>query len=363
MAAEKKSVLAAIRSDTLRHALNLREASSLLRALVGDIVQIVVVLDASAAQSELRWRLRSRNNPTARTRLHEAIDSGAVIAVAPIFLKQEIEKYLPRIASEMGATIEDARAEWERVQGMICFYAPNGDGAEFASVDPKDSPYAQTAKELDADFVRTSDKHFKQMGRATLGPGSDGVLREYARSASVVVGVRVGSGLTLMVGGQALVEMGRGATVIIRKLPPAVKLTLAAGLAIALLHPRSRQKLIQWSRKMLDRPKELMAVLAPIVEDAFNYLSEAATTSKTTGDAITSRLRTRGKQTASYYARQVCLRSQRPLAAEEIARRIRANGYTSRSKTFAAYVRRLLRRDPAFVMNVDGLWTFGNAER
>jgi hypothetical protein len=70
----------------LRALLILRDEFPPFRQFLEDIIQIVIVMDASAIQGELRWRLGSRINPTARTGLHEAIDSGAVIAVAPIFL-------------------------------------------------------------------------------------------------------------------------------------------------------------------------------------------------------------------------------------------------------------------------------------
>ena len=94
MGDERKPALVTIPSDALRALLNLRDEFPAIRQLLEDIIQIVIVLDASAVQGELRWRLRSRTKPNARTSLHEAIDSAAVIAVAPIFLKQEIEKYL-----------------------------------------------------------------------------------------------------------------------------------------------------------------------------------------------------------------------------------------------------------------------------
>src|SRR5690349_12273280 len=99
-----------IRSDTLRILLKLRDDSPSLRQLL-DILQITIVLDASAVQSELRWRLSSRSNPKARSGLHEAIDSGAVIAVAPVFLKIEIAKYLSAIAGETGVSVEAASVE------------------------------------------------------------------------------------------------------------------------------------------------------------------------------------------------------------------------------------------------------------
>src|SRR5712671_387521 len=139
MANERKPASVSIPSDALRALLNLRDEFPVFRQLLEDIIQIVIVLDASAVQGELLWRLGSRVNPTSRTSLHEAIDSGAVIAVAPIFLRQEIEKYLPLIASKTGVSLEAAGVEWERVQRLLRFYSPIGDGAEFALVDPKDS--------------------------------------------------------------------------------------------------------------------------------------------------------------------------------------------------------------------------------
>src|SRR6266404_660 len=98
MGDEKKPAHVGIPSDALRGVLNLRDEHPFLRPLLTDLMQIVLVLDASAVQGELRWRLGSRAKPTAKTSLHEAIDSGVVIAFAPIFLKREIEKYLPLIA-------------------------------------------------------------------------------------------------------------------------------------------------------------------------------------------------------------------------------------------------------------------------
>jgi hypothetical protein len=91
-------------------------------------------------------------------------------------------------------------------------------------------------------------------------------------------------------------------------------------------------------------------------QGAVKHLAEAAKTSRTTREEIKSRLRVRGKQTELSHARLICLRSDEPLAVDEIARRILANGYSSRSKTFTDYVRRLLRQDDRFVANAGGLW-------
>jgi hypothetical protein len=126
--------------------------------------------------------------------------------------------------------------------------------------------------------------------------------------------------------------------------------------AIALLHPTSREKLIQLTKKIWERLRETKPVLVSISQGAIKNLAEAACTSRTTGEVIKSKLRVRGKQTALAHAQLICLRVRAPLTADEIARRILANGYSSRSKNFTAYVRRLLREEGRFV-NAGGLWT------
>jgi predicted nucleic acid-binding protein len=349
---ETKEVRVPIPSDALRHLLRLRNEVPALRPSLDDIVQIVVVLDASAVQRELRWRLRSRTNLHARTRLHEAIDSGVVIAVAPTFLRQEIEKYLPAIASDAGVSVDVAAAEWQRVQSLIRFHEPNGDGARFTSVDPKDADYMLIAQELEADFVRTCDPHFLQMGANVMGPEFESVLRDYARSTSVLVTVKLGSTVALTFSIEAFAEAIRGLTEMIGKLSPAVKVLLTAAVAIALLHPTLRAKVVQCLKMAWGRLRESKPILVSISQEVLKH----ALISKTSSEAIKSRLPLRKKQTALSHARLICLRASEPLTADEIAQRILANGYCSRSKTFTAYVRRLLREDQRFVATADGLW-------
>jgi hypothetical protein len=357
---EAKAVHVTIPSDALRHLLYLRDEVPALRPSLDDIVQIVVVLDASAVRRELHWRLRLRINPRARTRIHELIDSGVVIAVAPVFLKQEIEKYLPVIARDTRVSVDVAAAEWQRVQSLIRFHEPNGDGARFASVDPKDADYMLTAEELGADFVRTCDPHFQRMGANVMGPELESVLRDYARSTSVLVTVKLGSSFAITIGIEVLGELIRGITETIRRLPPAAKLIIGLAMAIVLLHPTWREKVFQWLKSVWERLRETKPILVSISQGTVKHLAEAALTSRTSSEAIKSRLPIRKKQTALSHARLICLRASEPLAADEIAERILANGYCSRSKTFTAYVRRLLREDRRFVAT-EGLWMLRTA--
>src|SRR5260370_3014295 len=89
-----------------------------------DLIQVWIVVDASVIQEELRWRLGSRRNPTARSGFQESIESGFFIPVAPPFLKAEIEEHLDEIAADEEVTVEQARTEWEKFQPYLHFYEP-----------------------------------------------------------------------------------------------------------------------------------------------------------------------------------------------------------------------------------------------
>ncbi len=182
-------------------------------------------------------------------------------------------------------------------------------------VDPKDSPYVLTARELDADFVRTTDAHFTRMGATVIGRDLDLILRDYARSTSVLVTIKLGSGYAVTFSIMAFVEMIRGITEMIRRLPPATKLVLGIAVAGVILHPTSREKLTRCAKTLWQRLQKAKPVLVPILQEAVKYLDEAMTTSRKTREAIRLRLPVRGKKTALAHARLICLRSSEALTA------------------------------------------------
>jgi hypothetical protein len=122
------------------------------------------------------------------------------------------------------------------------------------------------------------------------------------------------------------------------------------------LHPTSREKVVQGFKTLWRRVQQMKPALVSFSEGPVMRLAEASQTSTRTGNLIQAKLRVRGKQTALACIRLICLKAGEPLTVGEIARRVLASGYSSRSKNFAAYVRRLLREDGRFVTNADGLW-------
>lgn len=53
----------------------------------------------------------------------------------------------------------------------------------------------QTHEQIRVDFIWTRDSHFLETNPPDVAGGFDNELRNYARATSILVGVKVGSGL------------------------------------------------------------------------------------------------------------------------------------------------------------------------
>ncbi len=153
------------------------------------------------------------------------------------------------------------------------------------------------------------------MGATVIGRDLDLILRDYARSTSVLVTIKLGSGYAITFSIMAFVEMMRGIIEMIRRLPPAAKLVLGIAFGGVILHPTSREKLTRCVKTLWQRLQKAKPVLVPILQEAVKYLDEAMTTSRKTREAIRLRLPVRGKKTALAHARLICLRSSEALTA------------------------------------------------
>jgi hypothetical protein len=72
-------------SDSLVGMRHLLASVPVLCALLREVVQVRLVMDANIVQQEIRWRSAGRRNRVARSSLQEAIDSGVVVALAWLF--------------------------------------------------------------------------------------------------------------------------------------------------------------------------------------------------------------------------------------------------------------------------------------
>jgi len=346
-------------SDLLPAFRNLLQSVPALAPLAREMIQIRVVLDANIVQEEIRWLVK-RRNPTARSALQEAIDSGIVTPLAPMFLEAEIEEHIEEISRDARRPSEEVRERWHNVRSRLHLYtaARVCEGAA-AAIDPDDVPYKVACDELGADAVYSHDAHFQTMNVPLISGSPNLALRDYARSTSVVMGISFGSGLILTISFASL----RGVYLMIEKLlagfcnlPTWAKIVVAAAMAAAVTHPKSRAKLAEaWGCV-----RDAVGAITPGLLDAIGTVAVQFLESHQNATQIRSELQSAlprpRRRSAVQHARSICLVSKEPLSITEIESRMRTGGYTSRSRNFPAYLRRLLRASKQFVEVTPGQW-------
>jgi hypothetical protein len=352
-------------SDTLRDFLHLLDHFPAFRPLVGEVIQFLVVLDASSVQGELRWRIGSRRDSSARSSLHELIEAGVVIAAAPPWMKMEIEEDLPLIAAELGVPVTTVRQEWTQFETMIRYFRPRADIAPSVPCsDPKDLPYIQTLDQIAADFIWTRDSHFLETNPPDMAGGLDNSIRDYARATSILVGVKVGSGFAVVCGLEILAALGRAAIEGIQKIPPILKVCISLAIVGLFLHPKSRERLLGWLKQGLALVEKARPVVVSVSRDAFKGLVSAAQTARSAEQSIRAAIPTvvKSRVPAVVMARVVCLKAGEPLPLAEIEKRVRSAGYSTRARNFAAHLKKILRQNSEFIEISSGLWTLQAAE-
>lgn len=363
---EKFQLEELFRSDDFGHLYSLFLAAPAFRPLLQAIVQIRVVIDADIIQGELRWRLGKRCKEDARSRLHEAIVAGVLVPFAPVFLKAEIEEHLDEIASETGASLSEAIEEWRSVEGYIHFYEPHSaPPKDPGNVDIDDLPYKYAYEELAVSAVYTRNRrHFQQLETPAITLSIDLALRQHARSGSVIGHVTLGSTISITISFEALkglVQLMRWALRAFRRLPIGVQIGAAALAVAPLLHSKSRARIIEFVRSVVERLVRLKPILWPALAEFASQFFKAWTEITDTRKEITSALPRARKRTAIMHARVVCLMSKEPLTVAEIEQRMRNDGYKTHSPHFAKYLRRLLRADSHFVELSSGMWSIHQA--
>jgi predicted nucleic acid-binding protein len=344
-----------IRSDALEKLNEVRKLNPVLREAIDEPVQLRLVLDACIIQQELRFRLCRKEKPEARSALQEILDSGTVLPFAPPKLIEEIENHVGQIAIYARVTVDQVRQEWATLQNRIHFYEPEIIPDGKGSVDPDDLPYRQVCLELGAHAIYTKDAHFKSMQVPIITIDLDRVLRKHARASSIKLAVSVSSTFTLVISINVLKELLGLAKRGIHKIPTPVKVAFVAAVAAAFIYPRSRAKILEVGEiiwKKFNHPK-FRAMLFSLAVQTAEAHQMAATTSREIQAALPNAM----KRHAINFAREVCAIAKRPLTLPEIALRMKNAGYATKSRSFIAYLRRLLRGSKNFIEISPGYWT------
>ncbi len=338
-----------LHSDLLPYLAGLIEAFPDARTLFPEILRLRVVIDANIVQGELRWRLKSRRKPGARSALHEVLACGVLIGYAPHFLDGEIREHARRIATETNAAIADVYREWKDFRRYLCFYtAQEKSKTDVSSMDPDDIAYIDTLDEIAARAIYTHDRDYLRTRTPVILVSIDTTLQQYARASAVRIGIAIGSSFSVVFGLRALLALGRLLASLLRavkRLSPAAQVLIVGAITALLAHPKSRARLFRlW--ELLNRSLR-PAVWEAVVECLYQFM-DATSTADNTFQALQKVLPPLRRYPLLLHARSVCLAARRPLSLDEIVKGVLANGYRPRSKTPHNYLLRKLRSDDRF---------------
>jgi predicted nucleic acid-binding protein len=320
-----------------------------------------LVIDTNAVVEELLYLVKSRRNPSARTGLQEAIDSGAVVAFAPPKLRDEIAKHLPRLAREGGIPEESLRRAWAGYQSRITFVDVREASAEEMSsaVDPDDLPFVYLYRKLDADAVLSRDRDIGEMGAHSVELEVMLCVRDYAREKAPEVTLRAGALVVTVpafVGAHALIKLLRMAAKGFAELPVAVQLALLAGALAACVHPGSRKGMSRFVSARASELREPARVLLDAAGGFMGQLGAAEERVRLRRKSLEHSVQRAAKRPLRLVARTVCLEAGRALTVEELARGVLRAGYESKSAHLKQYLLRVLRQEETFENTPDGRW-------
>ncbi len=349
-------------SDNLLHLRELFLTWQPFFRLLEVMPQFRLVIDTNVVIEELLYLVKSRKNPSARTSLQEAVDSGAVVALAPFKLRDEIIKHIPRLAEERGIPEESLRQAWLEYQLRINFLdvGPISAEDEASAADPDDLPFVYLYRKVNADAVVSRDRHIRAMGARSVQLEVVIHIRDYARAKAPEVTLRAGAFIVtvpLVAGAHALVKLLIRAAKGIANLPPGVQLALLAGAAVVGAHPRSRRALSTFASEHVVKLKEPALVALSVLQSLMEQLDAAEQQVWSKQEILERSIPRAAKRPLRSVARSVCLGAGSALTVDELTRGVFRVGYESGSAQFKYYLLRVLRESEDFVCTPDGRWT------
>ncbi|WP_143512648.1 hypothetical protein [Vreelandella utahensis] len=245
---------------------------------IAEILQVPLIVDASAIVSDIRWLARA-DNPDARTNLLEAIDAETILAYAPTFLEQEVEAKIQDLHEREGIGVKALEEQWERFRSKLNLVECGGPDETYH--DPKDAPYVKLHEKIEAP-ISGRDVHFEKMGVPLVHVSVIATAKKYSREAAVEYSIKV-AGIGSIVITAAMIDrvwqLVRHLGVQAQRLPSWVWL-LAIGVACAALTSERVQNWLMEQGKVLgpsvgEAAVRLIDKMEPLFREHFEYQQRA----------------------------------------------------------------------------------------
>jgi predicted nucleic acid-binding protein len=322
---------------------------------------IRLVIDSNIILGEIRWLVKNRRNPTAKTSLRETIESGVVQAYAPEQLRHEIAKYIPILAAEDRIPEDRLWTEWQQYEKILHFCDTDksyGD-ERCRAIDPKDVPFLCVYLEIGASAVITKDPHISRMGALSSGIDVIFQLRNYARSKAAEVTIIIGGVVVASVTvGMAIagIQLADRSARAFSQFPAWLQFLLIIGAAILILHPKSRHKLLAALSSASAYVRSGAQEVSPILCELAHTFEVEHQKAASALDQVMKSIPLRRRVPLRVVVYSVCLAAKGPLSLGEIERAVILGGYRSKARRFRRYLRQVLNRDGRFRCSREGFW-------
>lgn len=351
--------MAEIRSDILDGIRGFAELFPPLERILGKPIRVRVIVDACIINSELRWLLGKRRNSEARTNLQELIDSGTLIAYAPDFLEEELKEHYPEIASEVGVSTDEVHQEWLRYKSRLKLFTPQSKLPKRTTISDKDDiQYGVAFHEVAANALLTEDKGFDESGIPVISKELVIELRNYSRGSAPHFALFYGGAMLGLVAGSALEDLIKITPELIQQIgniPKPVKLICLLAVLIVILHPKSRNAIVQaLSVFFQDAADSLLWA-----SDEFGDYLQRASEQKNNAELALERVNLGNLKPDAplwRHAIMILIERKKPISIERLSELVIESGYTSESKDFTGYLERVMRKKPHFIQYPDGRW-------
>ena len=245
-----------------------------LARMVGSVAQVALVVDANVVLGDLLWLCSKRTNPTAKTELMEAVSAGTIIACIPPFALREIPEKIPYVAARRNVDEASLYSAWEEYRELLRIERPDPDRVQVLREgrDPDDADYIALADTIGARGILSRDKDIVAMGGTVVSMEVVGYLKDYSRAAAIEFNIKVSGFAFLNVSAASLVaavEVLKGFTAQLRRLPDGVKICLVGLALLVLLNDKSRAKLDQAAQGIWNALSGLVPGLLAVTNEVF----------------------------------------------------------------------------------------------
>lgn len=248
--------------------------------IISQIFQITVIVDANVIIGDLIWLTKTRDNPNARTALQEVIASNTLTATAPQWLENEIIENIPEVAEKENIPVQKLQAAWQKYRELIQFdeeiETPSSIPDEI--LDSDDFAYFKMQQNT-GHPIYSQDNHFKEMGAALIDDTAVIIkLRDYARYEAIELNFLFGQ-LVITGIGIEMIKLGwnvlKGLFKTLSNLPDWIKYSLTILFLGALLHPKTKDLIIQFFQNKNEEKSSLFSELLEKTVPIFDKIDEA----------------------------------------------------------------------------------------